>query len=125
MGIFDKIMKAIGFEDEDIETSKKDEPIIEKKEKKVIINSKFDLKSIKEEGIIENKLQFCNPKAQFDIEEIVKKLIKGCDIKVDFSEFSEIDKIRALDFLSGAVFVLDGKIEKVDKNIYLLKNKEN
>jgi FtsZ-interacting cell division protein YlmF len=125
MGIFDKLMRALGFEEEDATQIEHDEPVKTKKEKKITVNSKFDLKSVKEEEEFEKKLNFYNPKSQVDIEEIAKNLIKGNDAKVDFNEFPESDKIRALDFLYGVIFVLEGKIEKVDKNIYLLKNKGN
>jgi hypothetical protein len=58
MGIFDKLLRAIGFEDENqekIETKTEDKIIEKKKDKNVKINSKFDLKNLEEEAISEEK----------------------------------------------------------------------
>ncbi len=117
MGIFDKLLKAIGFDDES-EEKIETKPIEKKKEQNINVNSKFDLKNFQEK-IIEEKEYL--PKTQEEIEEIARTFINGTDVNVDFSQFPEIDKMRALDFLSGIVFALNGKMEKINKTSYLLK----
>lgn len=122
MGIFDKLLRAIGFEDEKNIERKEKSPEKVKKDKNISVNSKFNLKDIENQEIINEK--FYTPKTQEDIELIARDLANGSNVKVDFVEFSEEDKIRALDFLSGVIYVINGDIEKLEKTIYLLKNKK-
>lgn len=122
MGIFDKLLRAIGFEDGESEEKQEKTPEKVKKDKNISVNSKFNLKDIEKEEIIEEK--FYTPKTQEDIELISRDLAKGNNAKVNFVEFTEEDKVRALDFLSGVIYVLNGEIEKLDKITYLLKSKK-
>lgn len=125
MGIFDKLLKAIGFEDENAEKTEiksKNNKKEKKKEKNININSKFDLKNLEEDQVSEEKeIVAYIVKVQTDVEEIANKLKNGESVMVDFNKFAEGDKIRALDFLSGVSFILNGKIEKINKNTYFLK----
>lgn len=123
MGFLDKLLKIMGFQDSDIKEEKEystEQNKLEKKESKGLINSRFDLKNMEEE-IFEDIIQTIKPKTQEEIELIANILIDRKNVKVDFVDFAEIDKMRALDFLSGVIFVLNGNIEKIDKTIYLLK----
>jgi cell division inhibitor SepF len=123
MGFFDKILKAVGFEDSEAESKIKEKK--DKKEKNLNVNSKFDLKNYEEKNEDLLRVESCfNPSTQEDVEVIARSLIKGENARVDFSAFNYEDKKRALDFLSGVVFALDGEIEKLEGSIYLLKNKE-
>ncbi|MDD4110287.1 MAG: cell division protein SepF [Clostridia bacterium] len=123
MGIFDKLLKAIGFEDKDNGEIIEKTPEKVKKDRNISINSKFNLKDIEKQDIIEEKLYF--PKTQEDIEIIARDLSNGNNVKVNFIEFAEEDRIRALDFLSGVIYILNGEIEKLEKTIYLLKINKN
>jgi len=126
MGFFDKMLNALGFEDEGNSNNKPNEKKEEKevKVKMVAVNPKFDLKNFDEEEKDEKEEQFYSPKSQTDVENIANNLIKGENAKVNFMNFSENDRMRALDFLSGVLFVLDGKIEKFDLTTYIFKNKD-
>lgn len=125
MGIFDKLLRAIGFEDENqekIEVKNEDKTIDKKKDKNVKINSKFDLKNLEEETLPEEKeVETCEPATQSDVEEIANKLVSGFNVMANFIKFSDNDRMRALDFLSGVLFILKGEIEKIDKTTYLFK----
>lgn len=127
MGFFDKLIKAVGFEGEDTEEIV-EEQIIEKKKKEIPVNAKFELNKKKPrnnekniEVVKENKevLVFA-PKKQEEVEEMIEYVSQEQNAIINFSNFSENDKVHALDFVSGAVFVLKGKIQKIEKNIYLI-----
>ena len=122
MGFFDKMLRAMGFQDEESEEKKEKnrEADIDKKEEKIVVNSKFNLKNMQED-VLDDFDKIIKPKNQYEIEEIANLLLNGKSVKVDFIDFVEIDKTRALDFLSGVIFVLNGNIEKIEKTIYLFK----
>lgn len=118
MGIFDKLLKAIGFEDEN-EISE-ERPAEKRQKEKLEINSKFNLKNAETEEKKE-RIENFTPQSQSDIEKIALEIKNGVKAVVDFSGFAESDRVRALDFLSGVVFILGGNIKKIDKIIYLLE----
>ena len=55
-----------------------------------------------------------------EIENVVKKINKKEAVIVDFEEISPRIAQRMLDFLSGAIFVLNGTIKKVKNKTYVL-----
>ncbi len=116
MGFFDKILKAIGFENVEEENDDK------KNKKQRITSSKFDLrnKNTKKEEKEQKSVEVNTPKTQGDIENISLKLLDEESILVNLSNFSEEDKKRALDFLSGASFVLKFKINKIEENLFFI-----
>lgn len=121
MGFFDKILNALGFEDEDdvkVERGKKQK---EDKSEKVKINSKFDLEEIK----VKKEEKLYKPQTQNEIENIVADLINGDDVEIDFSEFEDVDRVRALDFLSGVAYILKADIEKKKDFLYSIKIDKN
>lgn len=118
MGFFDKILKTLGFEEESEEKLSKNTKKEDKNTKKVKINSKFDL----EESIVEKREQKYKPQTQDEIEKIANDLMSGVDAEIDFSEFAESDRVRALDFLSGVTYAVGGKIEK-NNGFYKIKVK--
>lgn len=117
MGFFDKFLKAIGFESVEDDGSEK------KNKKQRITSSKFDLrnKNAKEEVKKEQKTVEVNtPTNQEDIEKISLRLLEEENVLVNLSNFSEEDKKRALDFLSGASYVLKFKIKQIEDNLFFI-----
>ena len=60
------------------------------------------------------------PSSQEDIEKISLRLLEEENVLVNLSNFSEEDKKRALDFLSGASFVLKFKIKQIEDNLFFI-----
>lgn len=116
MGFFDKILNALGFEDENECKDKISKKGKIKSVNTVKIKSKFDL----EEASKEKTIKKHKPQTQDEIEIISNDLINGTNVFINLSEFSDIDRIRALDFLSGVTYVLNGKIEKQNDNTYAI-----
>ena len=131
MGFFDKILSAIGFENDD-ETSSK--PSKEKKSKKEnITNAKFDLSKNQEsqdkelsrfgnnrQEKKEEDLEVFTPETQSEIENILIKVKNGENVLINLSAFSDEDRIRALDFVSGALFILQKNIKRVEGTLFLI-----
>ena len=142
MSFFSKFLKGLGFEEE---TESKPEKIKDNKNKesKGIIAS-YDLKNLdkEEKSEVKNKTENQNifdetitnsqqkPSSQFEIisvnsqvevQEVVDRLKNGEKLLVNFSGLENEDKIRSLDFLSGAVFALNLTMQKVDGFVYLIQ----
>lgn len=132
MGFFDKILSAIGFESDDNEPK----PSKEKKNKKEQITSaKFNLSKSQEpeskelsrfgntkQEKTEEELEVFSPKTQTDIENILTKVKNGDNALINLAAFSDEDRIRALDFISGALFIMEKNIKRIEGTLFLISN---
>lgn len=132
MGFFDKILSAIGFESDDDEPK----PSKEKKSKKEQITSaKFDLSKSQEpeskelsrfgntkQEKTEEELEVFSPETQTDIENILTKVKNGDNALINLAAFSDEDRIRALDFISGALFIMEKNIKRIEGTLFLISN---
>ena len=141
MGFFNKILKGLGFEDEE-ESKEKPVKIKQKKVKKNNVTATFNLDKYEDESDnianelpqqndavnlqIENqsqKLSFevVKVKNQTDVQNAVKLLSNGQMILLNVEQLSADDLTRSLDFITGAVFALNLKMQKIDEKIYLIQ----
>lgn len=132
MGFFDKILSAIGFESDDNEPK----PSKEKKNKKEQITSaKFNLSKSQEPESkelsrfgntkrekTEEELEVFSPETQTDIENILTKVKNGDNALINLAAFSDEDRIRALDFISGALFIMEKNIKRIEGTLFLISN---
>lgn len=132
MGFFDRILSAIGFESDD----DKPKPSKEKKNKKEQITSaKFDLSKRQEpeskelsrfgkskQEKTEEELEVFSPETQTDIENILIKVKNGDNALINLAAFSDEDRIRALDFISGALFIMEKNIKRIEGTLFLISN---
>ena len=142
MGFLNKLLKGLGFEDEEVEKPVKDKKI--KKEKIKTNGSSFasyDL-NYEDQKIEKNKIEESNAvapqsveeshqsdggfsiikvKSQVEVQGIVDKIKNGEKILINLTGMSGTDIIRSLDFLTGAVYALDKIMQKVDGNVYLIQ----
>ena len=144
MGFFNKFLKGLGFEEE--ESTAKPQKQKEKRKKEEKKNwASYDLKNIeKEEKQIEkiniakedtidkeeikesqtsNKTQFeiVNVSSQVEVQSVVNRLKNGEKILINMSALGNEDKVRSLDFLSGAVFALNMTMQKVDGSVFIIQ----
>lgn len=138
MGFFNKILKGLGFEDEEVVEPKK----INRKEKKSKDSSKvtatYNLNEIEEDKKIENiaisvekkeeqkdeinsDFEHIKVLSQSEIQSVILKLKNGAKILINLEKLSDNDIIRSLDFLTGAVFALNLKMQKIDEKLYLIQ----
>ena len=132
MGFFDRILSAIGFESDDDAPK----PSKEKKNKKEQITSaKFDLSKRQEpeskelsrfvntkQEKTEEELEVFSPETQTDIENILTKVKNGDNALINLAAFSDEDRIRALDFISGALFIMEKNIKRIEGTLFLISN---
>lgn len=132
MGFFDKILSAIGFESDDNEPK----PSKEKKNKKEQITSaKFNLSKSQDpeskelsrfgntkQEKTEEELEVFSPETQTDIENILTKVKNGDNALINLAAFSDEDRIRALDFISGALFIMEKNIKRIEGTLFLISN---
>ena len=110
MGFWNSFMKTLGFE------SEKNEENSEKIEQPKVVERKaeFDLKNMPSE----EKIKQFSPSTQVEIQDIVDILKKGECVCVNLQNMGSASYIRSLDFLSGAIYVLFGKIKKNGEKTY-------
>ena len=112
MGFFSGLMKTLGFEGDDTSNSQKQN---KKSEQNNTQKAEFDLKNMPQR---ENIREF-TPVNQVEIQEITEVLKENECVCVNMQKLDNINYIRSLDFLSGAIFVLNGKIKKSGDKIYI------
>lgn len=112
MGFFSGLMKTLGFEGDDTSNSQKQNKISEQNGTQ---KAEFDLKNMPQ---VENIRTF-TPINQVEIQDIVNILKENECVCVDMQKLDNTSYIRSLDFLSGAIFVLNGKIKKSGDKTYI------
>lgn len=143
MSFFSKLLKGLGFE-EDEQEQKPKQPKVKKEKPKPVINASFDLEKEDiekpaqiEEKIIEPQeetrvieeqksttsfsLDIIKVTNQVEVQEVVTKIKKGERVIINMSALSGADLTRSLDFLTGAVFALDKAMQKVDNSIFIIQ----
>ena len=141
MGIFDKLLVGLGFEDNSSTPKPKKEK--KTKEKKVkapqneygvtfSLNNKQNYNNQEEEIVAQQTQEdFASraeksgfkieiPKSQQEIQSIIDEICLGKTVIVNVSGFNATDRVRALDFLAGALYTLRGKIQPLEGNLYIL-----
>ena len=115
MGIFNTVLKGLGFEGE-----KKEQQ--EVKEDKTptynTIGAEYDLTKV-ESKVEKKEPQTIVPQNQQEVQQIVDTLKLGETVIVNLEQFKNTEYVRALDFMSGATYVLDGKIKKIGDKTYM------
>ena len=113
MGFFNGLLRGLGFEGQ---TNPNKEIKVEKQnsayENK---GAEFDLKSMPEK---KEQKQFV-PLSETDVQNIVDVMKTGADVSVNLEKMGSKEYMRALDFMSGAIYVLGGKIRKIAEKTYL------
>ena len=112
MGFFNGILRGLGFEGQDKPKEEKQET----KDASVYENkgAEYDLTKQKNEV---KPLNFA-PTSEKEVQSIVDELKAGKDVIVDLKNLESKEFIRALDFMSGAVYALGGRISKVADKTY-------
>ena len=62
----------------------------------------------------ENKVVFCSPQSYEDIQKLIDSMKKKQSLIVDVSDLDAKNTQRYLDFLSGAIYALNGSYQKID-----------
>ena len=123
MKFFDKLFRAIGFDEREFEQEEENlgegKNLKKKRENVVLPNAKFNLKEKRREPLVQV------PQTQEEIEDLVLLFKDGETLSINLEKFDEEDKTRVLDFLFGAAFALGGSLKKTGENSYLLVSDED
>lgn len=111
MGFFNGILRGLGFEGEKKEPQIKEEPVVYKENV-----AEYNLNDINE---TKEELNSFIPANQQEVQNIVDILKQGQAVSVNFELIKGNEFVRALDFMSGATYVLNGKIKKVENKVFL------
>lgn len=134
MGFFDWVMHGLGFEDkEKKDKSRSKTKLAEDDDKYANFNlhervqgetnnatnisattfNSFGLQS-------ESNIIMVEPKSQKEIQKVVDYLKQGQSVAVNLEAISSEDNQRILDFLSGAIYGLNGSIHRWHGDLFLL-----
>ena len=132
MGLFDWMLQGLGFET----TTKKEKKKNKDKEDKYAnfnLHEKVASDTAKVESAPKGNMGFNNygiqaesniimvePKTQKEIQQVVDYLKQGQSVAVNLENIADSDKSRILDFLSGAIYGLDGSIHRWKDDLFLL-----
>lgn len=128
MGFLDKILKGLGFEGDEEPAKKPPKPVKDNTYSGVGVEFNFKQPPKPEiEETIEDEEQESNsgvtmktPTTQKEVQDIIDNIRNGGCIIVNLTGFSASDRIRALDFLAGALYTLGGKLQPLEGNLYLI-----
>lgn len=104
MGFFNGLMKSLGFESDSKKQNVEQHEIKENAPNK----AEYDLTNFPQN----EEVKEFRPQTQVEIQDIVNLLKNDEVVSVNLQDFDSANYTRALDFLSGAIYVLNGKIKR-------------
>lgn len=128
MGILNKIFKGLGFEgEEEVEKSQKQDDRYNKfnlhNNEQVEKNNIPPVYANNSNTVNINNLVIYAPKNHAEIQALVDCLIKKEACIVNLGGIAESDCNRILDFLSGAIYALNGTIKRLQGDLFILAPK--
>ncbi len=149
MSFFSKILKGLGFEDDEEKPTKPEKQVkVKDKKQKLKPNfASYDLNEteiptepekdkqeqdqtldtirnesvVKDETTINGTLDVIKVTTQVEVQKVIDKIKKDESVIVNMLGLSQSDLTRSLDFLTGAVYGLDKSMQKVDDAIYIIQ----
>jgi len=133
MGLFDWMLHGLGFET----TTKKEKKKKGEKDDKYAdfnLHEKVAGETTNADAVPKGNIPFNNnfgiqaesniimvePKNQKDIQQVVDYLKQGQSVAVNLENIADSDRSRILDFLSGAIYGVDGSIHRWYGDLFLL-----
>lgn len=135
MGFFDWVMHGLGFENTEKKEKKKKTKTVEQDDKYANFNMHEKVNEASKPtttpnlnagfnnnfGIqAESNIIMVEPKTQSEIQQVVDYLKQGQSVAVNLEGLSSEDMGRILDFLSGAIYGLNGSIHRWHGDLFLL-----
>lgn len=131
MGFFNWVMSGLGFETEGKKNKKSTQVATEDKYANFNLHEKvkgetnkidtFSATTFNNFGIqAESNIILVEPKSHKEIQQVVDYLKQGQTVAVNLEGLSQTDNERILDFLSGALYGLDGSIHRWYGDLFIL-----
>ncbi len=117
MGFFDRILKGIDYQKEEMEEREfpRPAPYSAKKFSGYTAQEYYE----SEKGRAKNFLMF-SPASYDDVEIIIDHLKNHEAVIINLRDIKSAIAQRILDFLSGAIYSLDGSIQPIENGLFLL-----
>ena len=135
MGFFDWVMHGLGFENTGKSKKGKHAKTVDQDEKYANFNlhekistdsSSVETANVASSGFnnfgiqTESNIIMVEPKSMSEIQQVVDYLKQGQSVAVNLEGLSSADMERILDFLSGAIYGLNGSIHRWHGDLFLL-----
>ena len=139
MGFFDWVMHGLGFEDTEKKEKKgKTKTVVQDEDKyanfnlhekvinesgkqETVSNANVNATPFNNFGIqAESNIIMVEPKSMSEIQQVVDYLKQGQSVAVNLEGLASADMERILDFLSGAIYGLNGSIHRWNGDLFLL-----
>lgn len=114
MGFFNTLLKGLGFDDDSQNNEKQQVDFSQD-----IIYKKDETKSQKNNVSINNLIVY-SPKSNNDVKMLLDFLMEGKASIVNLGNLKPVEKTRILDFLSGGVYAVKGKINRLQNDLYVI-----
>lgn len=115
MGVFDVLLKGLGFDDDNDTKSQK-----ESYKQDIIITSDSKEEKTSKNEVSINSLLVYSPKSNNDVKMLINYLVDGKASIVNLGNLKPVEKTRILDFLSGAVYAVNGKINRLQNDLFVI-----
>jgi cell division inhibitor SepF len=125
-GIFNKLLNMVGLEDveQEPEELKEEEDYYDLDEEDVSEDSRFSkrrgAKVVGLPSAVKMRMIVYQPKSNEDTQDIIDNLKARKPVVVNLEEMDNDIAQRVLDFVSGAVYALNGNIKKVARGIFVV-----
>ena len=133
MGFFNWIMNGLGFEGGEDKKEKKVKTVVsEDKYSEFNLHEKIDNSAKSDESVpssqgynnfgiqTESNIIMVEPKSFKDVQQAIDYLKQGQIVQLNLASISDSDSTRILDFLSGAIYGVNGSIHRWHGDLFLL-----
>lgn len=134
MGFFNWVMNGLGFETENKEKKSKNKAEVQETDKYAEFNlhEKVDATTQTNDAIptnngynnfgiqAESNIIMVEPKSFKDVQQAIDYLKQGQIVQLNLGSIAQEDSTRILDFLSGAIYGLNGSIHRWYGDLFLL-----
>ena len=115
MGDFNVLLKGLGFDDDNETKSQK-----ESYNQDIIITTDSKEEKTSKNEVSINSLLVYSPKSNNDVKMLINYLVDGKASIVNLGNLKPVEKTRILDFLSGAVYAVKGKINRLQNDLFVI-----
>lgn len=125
-GIFNKLLNMVGLEDveQEQEEVREEENFYEPEEEECSEDSRFSKrrggKVVGLPSAVKMRMIVYQPKSNEDTQDIIDNLKARKPVVINLDEMDNEIAQRVLDFVSGAVYALNGNIKKVARGIFVI-----
>ena len=132
MGFFNRILHRLGFEDKDDKKKKSKTDVADDKYANFNLHERVAGETNNFESMptatnfnsfgiqTESNIIMVEPKTHKEIQQVIDYLKQGQSVAVNLEGISSADSERILDFLSGAIYGLNGSIHRWHGDLFLL-----